>query len=161
MDRCFCLTVHKSTLVVNEASIERLLNFPLSFFGIHTRHTMYWNLFETDIYIFKAWLNLQAFKILHVQIRKIFINSLSGFHSFAFLLFSLLYQCWKKFGDRSGANRHFQDFQHFWDFLCRKVWQKSSTATSALEGLEQILRQCWSEWELRRKFWKVQLALQY
>ena len=39
MDRCFCLTVHKSTLVVNEASIERLLNLPLPFF-LDIRHTI-------------------------------------------------------------------------------------------------------------------------
>ena len=37
-DRCFCLTVHKSTLVVNEASMERLLNLLPSFYLGYTSH---------------------------------------------------------------------------------------------------------------------------
>ena len=44
-DRCFCLTVHKSTLVVNEASMERLLNLLLpSFYLGYTSH--YWILWK-------------------------------------------------------------------------------------------------------------------
>ena len=43
-DRCFCLTVHKSTLVVNEASMERLLNLLPSFYLGYTSH--YWILWK-------------------------------------------------------------------------------------------------------------------
>ena len=156
-DRCFCLTVHKSTLVVNEASMERLLNLLPSFYLGYTSH--YWILWKknrlTFTYSKPDWI-FEAFKILHVQIRKIFINSLACFRLCIFCLEntvpkdenSLLvieHKCWKSLL-ASSVNRHFQDFQHFWDFLCQKFDRKSSTALEQ-KRLEQILRS--KMWEVK------------